>query len=89
MGESAIILSGVTIGDGVVIGANALVTKDVEPYSIVGGNPAKIIRYRFDEDTINALLNIQWWNKDLKEISEMIPLLLSNNISEFIEKYNS
>lgn len=89
IGESVTISSGVTIGDGAVIGLNSLVTKDVAPYSIVGGNPAKLIRYRFDESTINSLLNIKWWDKDLNEINEIIPLLLSNDTEKFIKKYEN
>ena len=54
------IISGVTIGNGSVTGANSLVTKDVPDYAIVGGNPAKLIKYRFDKDTINKLLKIKW-----------------------------
>lgn len=61
IGHGAKILNGVTIGDGVVIAAGAIVTKDIEPYSIVGGVPAKIIRYRFDKDIITKLLKSKWW----------------------------
>ncbi len=62
IGERAMIIGGVHIADGAVVLAGAVVTKDVPPYAIVGGVPAKIIRYRYDEETINFLLNIQWWN---------------------------
>ena len=62
IGANAIILDGITISDGAIIGAGAVVTKDVPPYAIVGGVPAKIIRYRFDEDTIKKLLEISWWD---------------------------
>ena len=82
---NAIILSGVTIGDGAVIGNGAVVSKDVEPYSIVAGNPAKHVRYRFDEDTIKELINIKWWNWPDSLIQKNIPLLLSSNISQFIK----
>ena len=62
IGERALIIGGVHISDGAVVLAGAVVTKNVPPYAIVGGVPAKIIRYRYDEETINFLLNIQWWN---------------------------
>jgi len=70
IGNSVTIMSGVTIGDGAIIGTNALVTKDVEPYTIIGGNPAKLIRKRFDEETIEFLLNLAWWNWPVEKITE-------------------
>jgi acetyltransferase-like isoleucine patch superfamily enzyme len=79
------ILSGITIGDGAVIGAYAVVTKDVPPYAIVGGNPAQIIRHRFDEENIKKLLEIKWWDKSPEEIDRLMPYLLSDNIEEFIK----
>lgn len=64
IGRDVYVKGGVTIGDGAVIAAKSVVTKDVAPYAIVGGNPAKIIRYRFDEATISALLELRWWDLD-------------------------
>jgi acetyltransferase-like isoleucine patch superfamily enzyme len=86
IGINATILSGVTIGDGAVIGANSLVTQNVEPYTVIVGNPAKLIRKRFDQQTIDELLKIKWWDWDYQRIKENMPLLLSNRVSEFIEK---
>lgn len=65
IGDGAFIVSGVTIGDGAVVLAHAVVTKDVPPYAIVGGVPAKVLRYRYDEQTIDFLLGIKWWDKDI------------------------
>jgi acetyltransferase-like isoleucine patch superfamily enzyme len=79
------IKQGVTVGDGAVLATECFVTKDVPPYSVVGGNPAKIIRYRFSEDQISSLLEIQWWNWEDSKIREIVPLLVSNNINEFIK----
>lgn len=87
IGENVTIKGGVTIGDGAVIGMNALVTKDVPPYAIVGGNPAKIIRYRFDDDAIKALLKIKWWNWPLELIKEKRKEF--TDIYSFIQKYMS
>lgn len=72
IGYEAVILSGVTIGDGAIIGTRALVTKDVPPYTIVGGMPAKIIRKRFEEETINLLLEKKWWNWSREKIAKNI-----------------
>lgn len=66
IGAGAIIIGGVRIGDGAIVAAGAVVTNDVEPYTIVGGVPAKPIKYRFSKERIEALLKIKWWNKDVK-----------------------
>ena len=86
IGQSTLILSGVTIGDGAIIGANSLVTKDVEPYAIVGGNPAKLIKYRFDDETIEKLLELKWWDWDIKKIMDNRQLLNSENFEKLFEK---
>ena len=84
IGYGVIILSGVAIGDGAVVGAGAVVSKDVPAYTIVAGNPAKPIRKRFDDQTIERLLKIAWWNWDDDKIKKYLPLLLSNQIAEFL-----
>ena len=81
------IMSGVRIGDGAVVANKALVTKDISPYTIVGGVPAKVIRKRFDDETIEKLLKIQWWNWEDKHIVNAIRMLQSNRIEELIEYY--
>ncbi len=75
IGHGAIIKAGVSIGDGAVVGAGAVVTKYVPPYAIVGGCPAKIIRYRFDSDLIKQLLDTQWWTLDDDKISAISPYI--------------
>lgn len=84
IGKDAFILSGVHIGDGAVIGARAVVAKDVPPYAIVVGNPARIIRYRFDQAAIEKLLQIKWWDWPEKEILNAMAFLLSTDINAFI-----
>lgn len=78
------IMSGVTIGDGAVIGARAVVAKDVPPYAIVAGNPATVRRERFSPDTIRRLIEIKWWDWPTEQVDEFVPLLLSDRIEEFI-----
>ena len=71
IGANVIILTGVTVGHGAVLGAGSVVTKDVPPYGIVGGNPARLIRKRFDEDTIAALLDVAWWDLHPSAIKDL------------------
>jgi len=85
IGSEAIIMPGVRIGDGAVIGSRALVTKDVEPYAIVGGNPAKLIRKRFCDEDIEKLLEMQWWNWDEELLAEAMPLLCSGDVGQLYE----
>jgi acetyltransferase-like isoleucine patch superfamily enzyme len=84
LGSGAIILSGVTVGHGAVVAAGALVTRDVPPYAIVGGNPAKLIRFRFDETVVAALLETAWWDLPQGQVATLIPLLQSGRIEELI-----
>lgn len=84
IGQGCTIMSGVTIGTGAVIAAGSLVVKDVPPYAIVGGAPAKVIKYRFDENTIERLLNSNWWDIDPSKLEEHSALLFSDNINEFL-----
>ena len=86
IGINCIFMGGVTIGDGAVIAAGSVVTKDVSPYSITGGSPAKHIKYRFDEDTIESLLKIKWWDWDDNTIIKMGPYIESRDINLFIDK---
>ena len=86
IGMDSRILSGVHIGDGAVIGTSAIVAQDVPPYSIVFGSPAKVVRYRFPTEIIKELQSITWWNWEDEKIAEFLPLMLSNQIDEFIRK---
>lgn len=88
MGRNAVIMSGITIGDGAVIAANSVVTKDVKPYSIVGGNPAKLLRMRHSDDIIEALLNIKWWEWSDEEVDSRINYLMSD-INEFVARFKA
>lgn len=86
IGSGVTIMSGVIIGDGAVIAANSHVVKNIEPYSIVGGNPAKEIKKRFSDDVIEQLLELKWWSLPDDKINELVPLLCSDNIQELINK---
>lgn len=82
IGHNATIMAGVTIGDGAIIATNSTVIKDVAPYSIVGGNPAKEIKKRFSNQTIEKLLALQWWHWDIEKITDNIQILTSNQIEK-------
>ena len=81
IGNSATIMPGIHIGDGAIIATNSVVTKPVDPYTIVGGNPAKLIRQRFDETTLHALLKLQWWDWDINKITENAHAIATGNSS--------
>lgn len=80
IGQNVTILPGVHIGDGAIIGLNSVVASDVPPYTIVAGNPAKIIRKRFADELIDLLLKLKWWDKSIEEINNLIPLLSSSDL---------
>jgi len=87
IGQGVTILSGVRIGDGAVLGAQSVVTKDVPPYAIVAGNPARVLRYRFDELTIKRLLALCWWDWPQDQIDAAIPLLTASDLGPFWDAY--
>ncbi len=80
IGYEAVIMAGVHIGDGAVIAARAVVTKDVPPYTIVGGTPARKIRMRFEEETIAKLQQIQWWNWPVEKIRQSLPYIMNGTV---------
>jgi len=86
IGTEAVVLSGVTIGDGAVVGARAVVTRDVAPYSIVAGNPARLVRQRFDEPIARRLLALKWWDWPRARLEKAMPDLLSDDIERFLNR---
>ena len=85
IGYEAVVLSGVTIGDGAIIGARAVVTRVVPPYAIVGGVPARLIRKRFDDKTIETLLRLKWWNWPSEKIARHIAAIQNGRLDELTE----
>ncbi len=84
IGSEAMIMAGVTIGSGAVIASRAVVTKNVEPYAVIGGNPAKLIKYRFSDDKIKKLLTLKWWDWSEEKIKENMGLLCGEDISTIL-----
>ena len=82
IGQNAVILPGVRIGDGAIIGANSVVGSDVDPYTIVVGNPAKVLRKRFDDELIDLMLRFKWWDRGIDEINALIPLLTCSDLEK-------
>lgn len=89
IGHGAVILSGVTIGSGAVIGACSVVSSNVGPYEIVAGNPARHLRFRFSDDTIQRLCQLAWWDWPESRIEAALPLLLSGDMAEFLSAFDA
>ena len=86
IGQNVTFLPGVHVGDGCIIGANAVVASDIPPYSVVVGNPAKVLRKRFDDEIIGLLEKLEWWNLPINKIQKIIPLLSNNDIGSVKEE---
>ena len=93
IGQNAVILPGVHIGDGAIVGANSVVGSDIDPYTIVVGNPAKVLgnpakvlRKRFDDELIDLILRFKWWNRSIEEINALIPILTCSDLDTVKEK---
>ena len=82
IGRESVIMPGVKIGDGAIIGVYSVVTKDVEPYSVAGGNPAKLIKKRFDDELIEILLKVKWWDFEPEKLVEFLPLLCDPDLKK-------
>ena len=88
IGQKAVILPGVQIGDGAIIGANSVVGSNVAPYTIVIGNPARVLRKRFDDELTDLLLRFKWWDKSIDEIDRLIPILTCSDLVKVKEELN-
>ena len=86
IGQNAVILPGVHVGDGAIIGANSVVGSDVAPYTIVVGNPARRIKQRFDDEMIDLLLKFRWWDRNIDEIDRLIPVLTCSDLMKVKEE---
>lgn len=86
IGQNAVILPGVHIGDGAIIGANSVVGSNVEPYTTVAGNPARVIRKRFNDKLIQTMEELKWWDLSIEEINDLIPTLTSSNLEKVTEE---
>ena len=86
IGQNATILPGIHIGDGAIIGANSVVSKNIEPYTIVAGNPIRVIRKRFDDELIELLERFKWWDKSIDEINSLIPILTCSDLKKVKEE---
>ena len=87
IGKGATIMGGVKIGNGAVIGAKAVVAKDIPPYAVAVGNPARVVKYRFDAETIKKFLAVKWWNWSLKKIADNLPLM--TDVEKFLKAHYS
>lgn len=81
-GRNCVVMPGVMIGDGAIVAAHSVVTKDIEPYSVVGGNPARFIKKRFDDELIELLLRFKWWDLPPDELAEVMPLLCDADLEK-------
>lgn len=82
IGQNAVILPGVQIGDGAIVGANSVVGSNIDPYTIVVGNPARVLRKRFDDELTDLLLRFKWWDKRIEEIDSLIPILTCSDLEK-------
>ena len=89
IGINSIIMSGVTLADGMVVGAGSVVRRSFPPYSVVAGNPASLAGYRFPKEIIDELIRIRWWDWPMEKIREAFPLLLSSEVEQFLKKYRA
>ena len=82
IGQNVTIMAGVHIGDGAIIGANSVVAKDIPPYAVAVGNPCHVVKKRFDDELIDLLLKLRWWDKDIEEIERIMPILSRGDLEK-------